>query len=292
MRPVVRWHEDDVLPPYLVHRVMQICHRWKDCHPSTAAAAVDGRTRWNAPVIVIDGRSGSGKTSLANQLAAALQAQDPSGVQVLHLGGAPHGLRVGADERHAALGPHHVGRQAGVQLAAAHQRNHRMQRGGRHRERDAHHRAGNGTRRCAETAIDLAALWPPLRRLDPGQRLFAGLCLLALAMQRRVTTAGVVALFACLVAGAAFGTVATMVPAAKPSKVSIAVRRPLLNKSRSRTPAAATHGLPFQGAAARQAALTMPLQKAHSASAISSSIARRYPVKPSPTTLPLAAIAT
>lgn len=85
MRPVVRWHEDDALPPYLVHRVMQICHRWKDCHPSTAAAAVDGRTRWNAPVIVIDGRSGSGKTSLANQLAAALQAQDPSDVQVLHL---------------------------------------------------------------------------------------------------------------------------------------------------------------------------------------------------------------
>ena len=31
---------------------MQICHRWKDCHPSTAAAPVDGRTRWNAPVIV------------------------------------------------------------------------------------------------------------------------------------------------------------------------------------------------------------------------------------------------
>ncbi len=42
----------------------------------------------------------------------------------------------------------------------------------------------------------------------------AGACLLVLAMQRRETTAGVVALLASLVAGAAFGTLATLVPAA------------------------------------------------------------------------------
>lgn len=42
----------------------------------------------------------------------------------------------------------------------------------------------------------------------------AGVGLLVLAMQRRETTFGVVALFACLVAGAAFGTPATLVPAA------------------------------------------------------------------------------
>lgn len=42
----------------------------------------------------------------------------------------------------------------------------------------------------------------------------AGVCLLVLAMQRRETSAGVMALFACLVAGAAFGTLATLVPAA------------------------------------------------------------------------------
>lgn len=42
----------------------------------------------------------------------------------------------------------------------------------------------------------------------------AGVCLLVLAMQRRETVAGVVTLFSCLVAGAAFGTLATLVPAA------------------------------------------------------------------------------
>ncbi len=42
----------------------------------------------------------------------------------------------------------------------------------------------------------------------------AGLCLLVLSLQRRQTAAGVVALLACVVAGTAFGTLATLVPAA------------------------------------------------------------------------------
>ena len=66
-------------PPWLVRSVVEVYRRRASRYTGRCAR------RWQGPVVVIDGRSGSGKTSLAVALAQSCRAAGVRGLQVIHM---------------------------------------------------------------------------------------------------------------------------------------------------------------------------------------------------------------